>query len=114
MTTVRDLFDQSKLTLHRLNTLWSPTGKTFCYSADHWIRQSVWNDRYPNGAVMNLHYAMIHLLRSYKAWNREGMMDRNVQEWNSILASAMNTLETLRGDMNRVDVARIETMLKQL
>ena len=114
MTTYRDLFDQCKLTLDRLNTLWSPTGKTFCYSADHWIRQSVWSEKGCSHSISNLYCGMIHLLRSYKMWNREGIMDRNVQEWNLILSSAMNSMDNLRDAMNKNDAQGIETLMKQL
>lgn len=114
MSSARDLFDRSKLTLHRLNNLWSPTGKTFCYSADHWLRQSVWNDDDPDASITQLHYALIHLMRAYKMWNETGTIDTKNTEWNLILSGAMNNLDMLRPMLKRSSNAAVQNIMQNI
>lgn len=90
----RDIFDAVKLQLSRLNSMWSPSGDTFCSRADWVIRSAVWDDRNPEAAVANLFQASDLLARQYMTWN-DAAHDMNSAEWNRIYAAATGMLVQL-------------------
>lgn len=92
--TDRDLFDRVKLTMNRLNTIWSPSGSTFCTRTDNLLNQAVWNDRSPRQSIDAILRADEMLRARYYEWNMD-CQDPRMQEWNTIYSGMQDMMRDL-------------------
>lgn len=115
MTSYEQIYQQVKLSLHRLNTIWSPdSSDTFCHNTSSLLRQAVWNDGNINASVIQLHLAHNSLMRAFAQWNSDGTIGDSVQRWSHIVGAAQNQLETLHALLNREQRAFVKTNFSNL
>ena len=115
MTSYEQIYQQAKLQLSRLNTIWSPNGSdTFCHNTDSLLRQSVWNEANLPHAVIQLHVAHNSLVQAYARWNSDGVSSTDGERWNLILAAAQNQMETLGSLLNKRDRLYIKENFRNL
>lgn len=94
MPTMRDSYEQVKLQFGRLNREWSPTGDLWSSTVEWYLRQAVWNDRYPDRSVLALQTVRVKLGELFMEWN-DHSPDPVAPEWNRIYGAACWTLDSL-------------------
>lgn len=100
---IRDTFEKVKLQMSRLNSMWSPTGDTFCHNTDYLLRNAVWQYDSPQ-PIIQLTHCYSNLRRKYMEWN-ESARDHSMDDWNMILGSTHSLLEEMQMLLNKTNFA---------
>lgn len=92
--TDRDLFDRVKLTMTRLNTIWSPSGQTFCTRTDNLLNAATWNDRNRKSSIDAILRADETLRARFYEWNMD-CADPRMVDWNTIYSGMQDMMRDL-------------------